>query len=353
MLGQNGVLHPHSANETDLGLGVTIPFPTRLYLKGKVASADVQTAEYAFTLLQQQIGSQAAQTYDSLLVGMRRRADLQETRQLTQGFLKKTEARFNAGTAARIDVIKAKVDLAQVENSLIANERSIVNASAGLNRLLGRYLSAPVQATDTLAIPDTLPAFDGLEREALANRPELLGLAAQRAGAKANTALANQFWLPDINVALSRNNVYGEPTTWSTGIGIGVPIFFWQHRGGEVAESHSHEQELAAQYRNVSAQVGQDLRIAYSNAGTSLRQAIYLRDEVVPEAREAYRIASVSYGLGGASALDVLDARRTLVDAQSQYAEALAASNDALFELERAAAGPLFPNTAGEKNEKH
>ena len=78
-------------------------------------------------------------------------------------------------------------------------------------------------------------------------------------------------------------------------------------------------------------------------AATALRQALFLRDQLLPEARRAYQIALVSYGLGGSSALDVLDARRTLLDAEGQYADALGASNDARADLERAIGGPLPP----------
>src|SRR5207244_1182689 len=92
---------------------------------------------------------------------------------------------------------------------------------------------------------------------------------------------------------------------------------------------------------DLEAQVDLDVRTTYAAALTALRQAVFLRDEVLPAAREAYRIASVSYGLGGSSALDVLDARRTLVDAQGQYADALGAANDARADLERAVGVPL------------
>ena len=61
----------------------------------------------------------------------------------------------------------------------------------------------------------------------------------------------------------------------------------------------------------------------------------------MPSAREAYRIASTSYSLGGSSALEVIDAQRTLLDAQTQYAAALAAANDAIADLERATGAPL------------
>jgi cobalt-zinc-cadmium efflux system outer membrane protein len=102
---------------------------------------------------------------------------------------------------------------------------------------------------------------------------------------------------------------------------------------GEIAESKHRERELSAANRDLQAQIAQDVRAAYASASTSLRQAVYLRDELLPSAREAYRVASVSYSLGGSSALDVLDAQRSLIDAQTQFADALAAANSARADL--------------------
>jgi outer membrane protein, heavy metal efflux system len=97
----------------------------------------------------------------------------------------------------------------------------------------------------------------------------------------------------------------------------------------------------------VLAQVQQDLGNAYANASTALRQAVYLRDQLLPAARDAYRAASASYSLGGSSSLEVIDAQRTLLDAQTQYAAALAAANDAVADLERAAGAPLSSASTG------
>jgi len=128
---------------------------------------------------------------------------------------------------------------------------------------------------------------------------------------------------------------------FSTGIALPLPVFFWQHTKGEIAESQHHQQELTAAYRDLRAQVTQDVRSAYATASTSIRQVVFLRDQLVPSAREAFRVASVSYSLGGSSALEVLDARRTLLDAESQLADALASANIARADLERALGVPL------------
>jgi outer membrane protein TolC len=59
----------------------------------------------------------------------------------------------------------------------------------------------------------------------------------------------------------------------------------------------------------------------------------------------------LSYGLGGLSALEVLDARRTMLDAQRQFADALAAANSARSDLERAAGVPLTTFVPGAPRE--
>lgn len=98
----------------------------------------MQTAEYNYDQLPQLIAAATSAEYDSLLVAFRHRAELQESRALSADFLQKTHARFAAGTAARLDVIRARFDVAQAESDLIANAQTIAVARAGLNRLMAR-----------------------------------------------------------------------------------------------------------------------------------------------------------------------------------------------------------------------
>jgi cobalt-zinc-cadmium efflux system outer membrane protein len=203
-------------------------------------------------------------------------------------------------------------------------------------------------APDTLTVPPSLPSDDVLEREALNARPELAGLMARREGAHSATTLAREFWLPDLTLGVSRD-VSGNsgPGVFSTGLAFPLPLLFWQHTKGEVSQSRHFERELAASYRDLEAQVGQDVRNAYAAASTSLRQAIYIRDQLLPSAREAYRSTAASYAIGGSSAFEVIDARRSLLDAQSQYSDALAAANTSRSDLERAVSVPLETIASG------
>lgn len=339
--GLSSPFKPRTNTGGDIALGLTVPFPYKFHLLGNVGRADVEAAEFSYTQLQQLTAAQTVQAYDALLVALQHRSDLAEGKALAEQFLAKTRTRFEGGTVARIDVLKAEVDLAAAQNALIANSRDLANARAGLDRLLGRSLGAPVEASDSLVVPPTLPPVDTLIAIARVARPELRSVASQRMGAASATTLAKEFWLPDLAIGLEKNYVDGETPSYTTGVGITVPLFFWNHTRGEVAESKHRERELAAVYQDLGAQVEQDVRQAYANAATAAEQSSYLRDELLPEARRVYDITLTSYGIGGSSALDVLDARRTLLDALSQYADALGAANDARADLERAVGGPV------------
>jgi outer membrane protein TolC len=269
-------------------------------------------------------------------VALKHRDNLREARTLATDFLRRTQARFDAGTAARLDVIQAQVGVAQSDNDLIANERDLANAQASLNRTLGRVIGAPIAPTDSLSIPPALPDSVDLERIALANRPELAIIENRQRGARATTSLVKEFWLPDLNVAVGRDYAQPGSPLFTTGISLPIPFLYWQHSRGDIAIAQHVERELEATYRDTRAQITQDVRSAFANASTAMRQVVFLRDVLVPAAREAFRVASTSYTLGGSSALEVLTARTALLQAQAQLADALAAANTARADLDRA-----------------
>lgn len=351
-LDQQRRLFQSGANgEKNVGIDMFIPFPNKLRLQGKVAQADVASSEFSYALQRQLIAAQTAEAYDSLLVALKHRADLTESEMLARDFLAKTQARFNAGTAAKLDVIRATVTLAQSSNDLLANALDVQTTGSALARLIGR-LGEAVIPTDSLQIPDAIPPVERVIEVGLASRPELASIRAQRQGARAATSLAKQFWLPDLVLGVSRDYNQPDPALFSTGLSFPLPLFFWQHSRGQIAEAGFRERELSATERDLTAAVTQDLRDSYANARIALQQAVFIRDQLLPSARAAYRAASASYALGGSSALDVLDARRSLLDAETQYADALAAVNISLSELERAMSVPLASINSGSTDVK-
>ena len=115
----NSIRRIGSAPARPIALSGGIPFPDKLRLRGKIGTAGVEVANASLTQLQQQLAADAGRLYDSVLVVHLQQRTLLDSRELSVEFLKRTQARFNAGTVAKLDVIKAQVDLAQAENDQI------------------------------------------------------------------------------------------------------------------------------------------------------------------------------------------------------------------------------------------
>ncbi len=317
-------------------LGLTVPFPDKFRQNNKIGLADIGNSQANLRLQQQAIALQASATYDSLLVAQLHRQYFREALQLAQDFLTRTQTRFEAGTAAKLDVIQAQVTVSQAQNDLIGNERDLLAAEASLNRTLGRIAGAPIITTDSLTMPPALPDTSTVVQTALENRQELKALQQQQLGQAATTKLTKEFWIPDFTLGVAKDYSVPGQALFTTGVTMALPVFYWQHARGDIALSQHTENELAATYRDTRAQVTQDVRTSYANASTAMKQVTFLRDDLVPAAREAYRVSFTSYGLGGSSALDVITARTALLQAEAQYADALAAANTARADLDRA-----------------
>jgi cobalt-zinc-cadmium efflux system outer membrane protein len=332
-----------SAQSRDVGATFTVPFPDKFRLNRRVSEAALRAAELALRQVEEQIASQTQVAFDAILVAASQLENDGESEKLSEDVLKKTQARFDAGTVARLDVLQAKVNFSQARNQTIADERTLSNARAALNRLLARPAGGPVEPAEKLDVPAPVPALDALLALAAESRPEITSARAQREGARFAAELAREFWFPDLNVSLFRNFTEGSPAAYSTSGSIAVPLFFWQHRKGEVAAAEARQVELAADESVSRAQVELDVRTAYAAAATAQRQAIWIRDELLPQAREAYDVASRSYELGGSSAVDLLNAKSALLAATTQFTQALGAANDAAAQLELAVGAPLPP----------
>ncbi len=91
------------AKDKILGASLTIPFPDKFRLNGRIGRADIQSNEAMLALTQLALAAQASETYDSLLAALRHRGNQEEAKRQAEEFLRRTEARFAGGTAARLD----------------------------------------------------------------------------------------------------------------------------------------------------------------------------------------------------------------------------------------------------------
>ena len=194
-----------------------------------------------------------------------------------------------------------------------------------------------------LAVPRVGP---GLPAQLLVRRPDLASAEARLASANANVAAARAALLPGFSLTgsagLASNvlvNFLDAPTAALTlGASLMQPIFDGGRLRAQVEAAQSRERELLEDYRKSILAALADVEGALAAGGRTADQEA-LQQQIVEQARIALRIAEIRYREGADDLLTVLDAQRTLFQAEDQLAQVRLARLQASIGLFKALGG--------------
>jgi len=268
-----------------------------------------------------------ATAYFEVLSLRGRLAVSRENLAVAERVLRVVEARARNGAVSPLDVARQQAAVLAQRAGLLALEQQERQTLAALAILVGRLPEGFAIQASTLA-DLAVPSIDpGLPAELLVRRPDLAAAEAGLAAANADLAAARAALLPSIQLTASAGVASGALLAFlggpSTGLAVAAsvlqPIFDGGRLKGSVSIAESRERELVETYRKAILAAFADVENALSAAGR-LAQREALQVQVEARAREALRLAEVRYREGADDLLSVLDAQRTLFDAQDQLA---------------------------------
>ena len=234
------------------------------------------------------------------------------------------KARLTAGDLAEADYIKLSLQKLQFEQDVSSAQLSLVQAKANLRQELGyQSVAENYDVTGTLAHNKHVVQLEDLEKQALANRPDLQA-------AHGGVTLAND------TVALAFGNKVRD-WTWGTdytnqnfgingvGVNLSFELPFHDRNQGEIARSQAAVKQ--AQETESSAQVGvlTDVVNAYYGLKTSEDVVNLFEGGYLDQATQSRDLSTYAYQRGAASILDLLDAERSYRATQLAYRQAVAA----------------------------
>jgi NodT family efflux transporter outer membrane factor (OMF) lipoprotein len=235
--------------------------------------------------------------------------------------------RARNGAVSPLDVARQEATVLSQRAALLPLEQAERQTLAALAVLVGRLpqgFAVRALGLSDLAVPSISA---GLPADLLVRRPDLSAAEAQLMAANADLAAARGALLPSIQLTGSAGVASGAllaflggPTT-SVALAASVlqPIFDGGRLRGNVSIAESRERELVETYRKAILSAFADVEGALA-AASRLAQREALQAQVQDRAREALRLAEVRYREGADDLLSVLDAQRTLFDAQDQLA---------------------------------
>lgn len=323
------------SGESYFGLSQSIEFPGKRYLRGKIASQEANEILAEIDLLKLDIIYQVKQAFYGLLLAQEKLKYAEQDLELSQDYLQKAELKYDAGDVAKVEVLRAKVEAAKAANALRETSNEVRLSKAYLNFLLARKKYEPVEIKGELRHPPIALSLEELKERALAIRPEIkrVNYSLEKESLRKKQAYLN--YLPDFDLGVSRHRIEGELTTWDVTISFPIPLFFWQPKKGEIAEAQANIESLSREKEHLKNAIILEVEESYMNALTTQNQIQLFEDEILAQAEEVYNMFLFSFQEGEIGGIELIDSRRTLIEARKSYADALFNYDAALAALEK------------------
>jgi outer membrane protein, multidrug efflux system len=299
-----------------------LDFWGRLRRTAEAARAQHMATRYGRDVIALTLAAGVAQTYFAV-----RSLDAQilvatETLEGAEESLDIVRRRAEAGLVSDLDVSQAATNRAQAAALITDLERQRAVAVHQLGVLSG-ILDLEVPAGDLRALPTPPLPPEGLPSTLLERRPDVREAEAQLASATAQIGVAKAAQLPSFSLTAALGAQSRELGTllasgaglWSIGLTTLGPIFDAGRFAARTEQAEARARQAAASYERAAQTAFREVADALSN----VRLAAAAEDDLrvrVTEAANALRLANLRYEAGYSAYLEVLDARRTLNDAQ-------------------------------------
>jgi outer membrane protein len=358
---------PYSINTISKGWGLNLRenlFSWSNWMSVKQAGKEVAQAEATYQAAQQNLILRVAQAYFNVLSALDGLDANQASLEAISRQLDQANKRFEVGLIAITDVQEAKAARDTAAAAVIAGKRTLATAGDQLSEITGQKYDSLNKPGDDMPLNTPQPADeDRWVTVSLDQNVSLLSNRLQADIARENVRIAFGGHLPTLDLLASKSRtqvdgdeaVSGNPFSLSNTINdrqytlqITVPIF-----SGGLTQSKVRQ----AQYQWIAAKEGvvqssrateRLARDAYLGVISGIARVQALR-QALESSQTALKATEAGYEVGTRTAVDVLNSRRTLVQAQTDYAVSRYDYIISVIQL-RLAAGNLSTNDVTEIN---
>ncbi|MGC1455613.1 MAG: TolC family protein [Nitrospirota bacterium] len=277
--------------------------------------------------------------YGVLLAGELHKVALQSL-ETSEANVNLAQARYTSGAALQSDLLRAKVQRAEVREMVTRSRNGVRLATAALNFAMGVPQGIENDYSGTLSAQDVKTDINTVLDEAAAKRPDLMSMELNLRNAEKSVTMARSDYMPNLNLMgqmdWNSDKIAGtDAKSWAV-----MAVLQWNLFDGLVTRSKVKE-ALATSSRMKSLEeqtrsgIELQVRQAYYNLTASLDR-ISASASAVQEAEEGLRIVQKRYETGMTTFVDVLGAESALIRARTNALQALYDNNITQAELKLA-----------------
>jgi len=317
-----------------------IPFPGKLIAQGHAAGREADRSSAELKAVKWAVLTRLKTAYYDLGFVYESLGILETNRSLLDQFAKTAEVKYKTGSGIQADVLKARVELAKVEEKRIGLEQRKTALEAQIRSLLAKP-SAEVLGRPEPVVVSFNKSYSSVESLALRNNPDLLAQTKGLESSKAQVTAAKYGYLPDLSLSAGYGYRKQIDPMIKGSVGFNIPLWAIGKQRNAVKEAQAglnesrYMQEAARQ--SVLARVGE----GYSAVTKAQSLADLYGKTIVPQADAALSSAFTQYKVGNIDFLNLLSNFTTLLDYQLQAKEQEAELAKAVASLEQVAGTDL------------
>ncbi len=298
------------------------------------AEADFYAQGAAIQLTANELGLSVAQAALELALSDEIIALQSENIHWLETTVRTAEERAKNPDASSTETLRLQGELAMRQQTLDVAQRKRGQFARTLNLLLGRRMESVWQPLSLPVDTSTLPSLAALKVRLERMNPQLAAMRHMADGAQAEADAAQQRKKPIFSVGIESSTFSGgDQRSTLFMVKMSLPWFNRSAYKADIAKAEQMRQaaqsDLAAEQRELYTQLSALLTDAESNQ----QLVTSYTKEVLPKMEKAVETLQNAWISSKATLLEVLDARRTLLDARQEQKRALAAGHVAYHSL--------------------
>ena len=328
-----------------------MPLGGKLALSGRAAAASASASGYRADDVAWELRGLAAMSFYDLYSTDRGLAVARETLRLLRDIAATAESMYRVGDGRQADVLRARVEIAKMEEDTLRMEAMRQSMMARIDALVDRNPSVDFGAPALPVFPDSVPLRAWLDSIARDARPMIRAGVDDVRAADAAARLARKELIPDIQVGVQygqqRSEMGGTDRMASLMVGASLPIFARSRQLQMRVESDAMKQMAEADLAGMRADTRGKIGIAYAALLRARTLARLYRTTVLPEAEATVASALTAYRVGKVDFMTLLDDRMTTNKYRQELSVLEADEGKAWAELEMLTGRPLLDPNRG------
>jgi outer membrane protein, multidrug efflux system len=326
-LEHSGVNPTFDSSELFLNAAWEIDLWGKLRRATEAARADLLSTEEARRTVILTLVTSVATAYIDLRDLDKQLEIAKQTVQSREDSYKLFKLRFEGGIISELELSQVKSEYEQALSTVPQFEKNIAQVENYLSTLLGRNPGgiARGKTIDQLTLP-AVPA--GLPSDILVNRPDIRQAEQNLIAANANIGVAKSLYFPSISLTgffgWASNDLSdlfkGPAKTWSWAAPVAMPIFTAGAIAGQVKAAEAVQQQTLFRYEQSIQTAFREVDDALIDRKKTGEQLVALGRQV-DALRNYAMIARLRYDNGYTSYIEVLDAERSLFNAELSYTQ--------------------------------